>query len=124
MRDDLNFHRDELDGRNQCPSEFQTRLPNGRYPRCHLEIDHTLDHCDQSYMWTDDEERKVVKVKKVLVLLWVLIGLQAALVGYGFWSYVNHPTSNVPDWYIYGALILLVNTVIISLIARANEKGK
>lgn len=54
MRDELNFHRDEFDGRNRCKSISPWKSHPSKI-RCQLECNHTHEHIGDGWLWTDDD---------------------------------------------------------------------
>lgn len=104
--EDLDFHRPELDGRNQCESQADVVFPNGKRPRCIGEKDHTLDHAGDGFYWTEEEAFKPInfKIDKALkwidIILWVWVSV---MVIYAAYRMIVDADSAVPLWWIIGA---------------------
>lgn len=107
--EELDFYREELDGRNQCESELDRFGYDGVYPRCKLEKHHALDHAGDGFIWTDEQQRKVVEpMSRWLVNLVRLLGLAVMLTVYGLLrAYFTHE-AQVEVWFLIFSLAVLV----------------
>lgn len=104
--EELDFHRPELDGRNQCESQADVVFPNGKRPRCIGEKDHTLDHAGDGFYWTEEEAFKPAtwhvknELKYFMALFWVILGGSTL---YAIYQIVTDVTSDVPFWWYFTA---------------------
>lgn len=116
--EELNWYREELDGRHQCPSEAEVVFPDGTRPRCRLEIDHTLGHAGDGFYWSDEESYKASRWHLSVELKYLNVLFMTMMVSgfaYALYKILTNPQSEIPIvWYFvtYGGLLGLIGILV------------